>query len=90
MCAPISWKSVRAIQKRPSPTAPPWWRNQLGVSNAASRGGSSGPRPKVPAASPSISAVRRNSPPALNGLTVGTIGPTTRTAPAANIAIGTR
>ena len=90
MWAPISWKRVRVTQKSPSPTAPPWWRNQPGVSSAASRGGSSGPRPKVPAARPSMSAVSSISPPALNGLTVGTIGPTTSTAPAANSAIGTR
>ena len=37
-----------------------------------------------------MSAVSSISPPALNGLTVGTIGPTTSTAPAANSAIGTR
>jgi hypothetical protein len=90
MCAPISWNRVRATQKRPSPTAPPWWRNQAGVSKAASRGGSSGPRPNVPAAKPSISAASSMMPPALKGLRLGTIGPSTSIAPAAKSAIGTR
>ena len=42
------------------------------------------------AASPNMSATSNMIPPALNGRTVVTIGPTTRTAPAANRAIGTR
>ena len=64
-------RACASTQKRPSPTAPPWWRNQSEVSNAASRGGSSGPSPNVPAASPSMSAVSRNRPPALKGAGVG-------------------
>jgi hypothetical protein len=49
-----------------------------------------GPMPKVPAASASVAPVKRQIAPVLKGLTAGSTGRSTRIAPAAISAAGTR
>ena len=66
MWEPATENSLEEVQNSDSPTRPPWWRRYSG-SRKPSRGVSPGPRPNEPAASPSVSAAARQTPPVLSG-----------------------
>ena len=74
---------LRALLRRRPPRG--WMKVRLHSSARAPPG----PRPKVPAASASVSPANRHSPPDANGRLLGRNGRSTRMAPAATSATGT-